>query len=142
MLYNLHPLSSKCRLFRTATLFGFCITHILNTGCAKIWKKKSVAKRLNLISFMMIPSPHALSVAIFTSNFLIISPAKIKLLVWKTTYTSKPSSVLLQINVSTNVNHLRNMSMWTTQCKTSRYHKLLTVCNINWRKFRRTLSPI
>ena len=21
-------------------MFGFCITHILNTGCAKIWKKK------------------------------------------------------------------------------------------------------
>ena len=45
MLYNLHFLSSKCRLFHNATLFGFCITHILNTGCAKIWKK-SVAKRL------------------------------------------------------------------------------------------------
>ena len=38
--------SSKCRLFHNATLFGFCITHILNTGCAKNWKKKSVAKRL------------------------------------------------------------------------------------------------
>ena len=37
---------SKCRLLHNATLFGFCITHILNTGCAKIWKKKSVAKRL------------------------------------------------------------------------------------------------
>jgi hypothetical protein len=49
MLYNLHFFSSKCRLFHNATLFGFCITHILNTGCAKIWKKKkkSVAKRLN-----------------------------------------------------------------------------------------------
>ena len=46
MLYNLHFFSSKCRLFLNATLFGFCITHILNTGCAKIWKKKSVAKRL------------------------------------------------------------------------------------------------
>ena len=41
MLYNLpFFLSSKCRLFHNATLFGFCITHILNTGCAKIWKKK------------------------------------------------------------------------------------------------------
>ena len=39
MLYNLHLFSSKCRLFNNATLFGFCITHILNTGCAKIWKK-------------------------------------------------------------------------------------------------------
>ena len=39
MLYNLHFFSSKCRLFHNATLFGFCITHILNTGCAKILKK-------------------------------------------------------------------------------------------------------
>jgi hypothetical protein len=39
-------LSSKCRLFHNAKLFGFCITHILNTGCANILKK-SVAKRLN-----------------------------------------------------------------------------------------------
>ena len=48
MLYNLHFFSSKYRLFHNATLFGFCITHILNTGCAKIRKKKSVAKRLML----------------------------------------------------------------------------------------------
>ena len=40
MLYNLHFFCSKCRLFHNATLFGFCITHILNTGCAKIWKEK------------------------------------------------------------------------------------------------------
>ena len=46
MLYNLNFFSSKCRLFHNATLFGFCITHILNTGCAKIGKKKSIAKRL------------------------------------------------------------------------------------------------
>ena len=39
MLYNLHFFSSKCRLFHNATLFGFCITHIANTGCAKIKKK-------------------------------------------------------------------------------------------------------
>ena len=39
MLYNLHFFSSKCRLFHNATLFGFCITYILNTGCAKIWNK-------------------------------------------------------------------------------------------------------
>jgi hypothetical protein len=39
MLYNLHFFSSKCRLFHNATLFGFCITHILNTECAKIKKK-------------------------------------------------------------------------------------------------------
>jgi hypothetical protein len=47
MLYNLHFFSSKCRLFHNATLFGFCITHILNTGCAKFEKIKSVTKRLN-----------------------------------------------------------------------------------------------
>ena len=39
MLYNLHFFPSKFRLFHNATLFGFCITHILNTECAKIWKK-------------------------------------------------------------------------------------------------------
>ena len=39
MLYNLCFSPSKCRLFHNSTLFGFCITHILNTGCAKIWKK-------------------------------------------------------------------------------------------------------
>ena len=38
MLYNLHFFSSKCRLFHNATLFGFYITHILNTDCAKILK--------------------------------------------------------------------------------------------------------
>ena len=51
MLYNLHFFSSKCRLFHNATLFGFCITHILNTGCAKIKKKKSVAERLIHFAF-------------------------------------------------------------------------------------------
>ena len=39
MLYNLHFFPSKYRLFYYATLFGFWITRILNTECAKIWKK-------------------------------------------------------------------------------------------------------
>ena len=41
MLYNLRFffLSSKCRLFHNATLFGFCITLILNTGVLKFGKK-------------------------------------------------------------------------------------------------------
>ena len=39
MLYNLHFFSSKCRLFHNATLFVFCITHILNTGVLKFEKK-------------------------------------------------------------------------------------------------------
>ena len=52
MLYNLHFfLSSKCRLFHNATLFGFCITYILNTVCAKIWKKIR-RQKVNLWSFI------------------------------------------------------------------------------------------
>ena len=48
MLHNLHFFSSKCRLFHDATLFGFCITHILNTECAKIWKKKIRRQKVKL----------------------------------------------------------------------------------------------
>jgi hypothetical protein len=45
MLHNLRLfLSSKCRLFHNATLFGSCIIHILNTECAKIYKKIQVPK--------------------------------------------------------------------------------------------------
>ena len=29
-------------------MFGFCITHILNTGCAKIWKKKVRRQKVKL----------------------------------------------------------------------------------------------
>ena len=54
MLYNLHFFSSKCRLFHNATLFGFCITHILNTGVLKFKKKKSVAKRLNRTKYVSV----------------------------------------------------------------------------------------
>ena len=49
MLYNLYFFSSKCRLFYNATWFGFCITHILNTGCAKIWKKKIRRQKVNFL---------------------------------------------------------------------------------------------
>ena len=48
MLYNLHFFSSKCRLFHNATLFGFCITHILK------FEKKSVAKRLISLLFQSV----------------------------------------------------------------------------------------
>ena len=50
MLYNLHFFSSKCCFFHNATLFGFCIIHILNTGVL-IFGKKSVAKRLSYPQF-------------------------------------------------------------------------------------------
>ncbi len=46
MLYNLHVSLFKMPFFHNAILFGFCITHILNTGVLK-FEKKSVAKRLN-----------------------------------------------------------------------------------------------
>ena len=48
MLYNLRffSLSSKCSLFHNANLFGFCIIHIIYTGCAKIKKNNSGTKRL------------------------------------------------------------------------------------------------
>jgi hypothetical protein len=49
MLHNLRFFSSKCLLFHNATLFGFCIIHILNTGCAKNWKKKFGAKWLTIL---------------------------------------------------------------------------------------------
>ena len=39
MLYNLHFFPFKMPFISNATLFGFCITHILNTVCAKIKKK-------------------------------------------------------------------------------------------------------
>ena len=50
MLYTLRFFSSKCSLFHNANLFGFCIIHILYTGCAEIKKKNnnSGAKGLNL----------------------------------------------------------------------------------------------
>ena len=48
MVYNLHFFSSKCRLFHNATLFGFCITNILNTGVLKFEEKKFVPKRLKI----------------------------------------------------------------------------------------------
>ena len=76
MLYNLHFFSSKCRLFHNATLFGFCITHILNTGCAKFWKKKSVTKRLIINEFnniLLMVFLYAQSVQIFDTFLIIVN---------------------------------------------------------------------
>ena len=52
MLYNLHFSSSKCCLFHNATLFGFCITHILNTGVLKL-KKKIRRQKVNHIHYLV-----------------------------------------------------------------------------------------
>ena len=38
-LYCPYFFSSKCSLFHNANLSGFCIIHILHTGCAEIKKK-------------------------------------------------------------------------------------------------------
>ena len=47
MLYTLRFFSSsKCSLFHNSNVFGFYIIHILYTGCAKIKKNNSGAKRL------------------------------------------------------------------------------------------------
>ena len=45
MVYSL-VFSSKCSLFHNSNVFGSCIIHILYTGCAKIKKNNSGAKRL------------------------------------------------------------------------------------------------
>jgi len=47
MVYTLRFFSLKCSLFHNSNLFGYCIIHILYTGCAKIKKNNSGAKRLN-----------------------------------------------------------------------------------------------
>jgi len=46
MVYTLRFFSSKCNLFHNSNIFGSCIIHILYTGCAKIKKNNSGAKRL------------------------------------------------------------------------------------------------
>ena len=66
MLYNLHFFSSKCLLFHNATLFGFCITHILNTECAKIWKKIRRQKvKLNLNKVLHSQGPECSCLSLF-----------------------------------------------------------------------------
>jgi len=48
MVYTLRFFfSSVCSLFHNSNVFGSCIIHILYTGCAKIKKNNSSAKRLN-----------------------------------------------------------------------------------------------
>jgi len=46
MVNNLVFFSSKCSLFHNSNIFGSRIIHILHTGCAKIKKNNSSAKRL------------------------------------------------------------------------------------------------
>jgi len=46
MVYTLGFFFSKCSLFHNSNVFGNFIIHILYTGCAKIKKNNSGAKRL------------------------------------------------------------------------------------------------
>ena len=47
MVYTLRFFPSKCSLFNNSNVFCSCVIHILYTGCAKIKKNSSGAKRLN-----------------------------------------------------------------------------------------------
>jgi hypothetical protein len=46
MVYTVRFFSSKCILFHNSNAFGSCIIQILYTGCDKIKKNNSGAKRL------------------------------------------------------------------------------------------------
>jgi len=51
MVYTLRFFfSSKCNWFHNSNVFGSCLFHILYTGCAKIKKKNSCARRLMWLS--------------------------------------------------------------------------------------------
>ena len=52
MVYTLRFFSSKCNLFHNSSVFGSCIIHILYTGCAKIKKNNSGAKRLSKLKMI------------------------------------------------------------------------------------------
>jgi len=45
-VYTLRFFSSKWSLFYNSNVFGSCIIHILYTGCAKIKKNNSGARKL------------------------------------------------------------------------------------------------
>jgi len=49
--------SSKCSLFHNSNIFGSCIIHILYTGCAKIKKNNSGAKRLRSLIIQCSKTP-------------------------------------------------------------------------------------
>ena len=61
MVYTLRFFfSSKCSLFHNSNLFGSSIIHILYTGCAKIKKNNSGAKRLITLEILLISWKSAL----------------------------------------------------------------------------------
>ena len=77
-------LSSRCRLFHNAIFFGSCNTHILNTGCAKIFKENSGAKGLKhifrvpiYVSLYNCRSTSAMIMMMMMLNYLRVKELKI-----------------------------------------------------------------
>jgi hypothetical protein len=56
-IYSPFLSSSKCSLFHNSNVFGSCVIHILYTGCAKIKKNNSSAKRLSRSTYLWLNSP-------------------------------------------------------------------------------------
>ena len=52
MVYTLRFFSTICSLFHNSNVFGSCIIHILNTGCAK--NKKKQFQRQNVSTFIVL----------------------------------------------------------------------------------------
>jgi len=61
MVYTLLFFPSKCSSFHNSNAFGSSIIHILYTGCAKIKKNNSGAKRLTGL-YEMIPQDSPLEI--------------------------------------------------------------------------------
>ena len=64
-------LSLKCSLFHNSNVFGSCIIHILYTGCAKIKKNNSGAKRLikDEVNYMFRPN---VAIIRFSSESMVV----------------------------------------------------------------------
>ena len=74
MVYTLSFFSSKCSLFHKSNLFGSCIIHILYTGCAKIKKNNSSARRLTFCGHdLFLPIPFIRCLQLTVSNRVILT---------------------------------------------------------------------
>jgi len=70
-IYSPFFFSSKCSLFHNSNVFGLCFIHILYTGCAKIYKNNSGAKRL-INSYVLIRHRNILTIGNPIFFFLIL----------------------------------------------------------------------
>jgi len=60
MVYTLRFFSSKCSLFHNSNVFGYCIIHILYTGCAKIKKKQFRHQKFKVHNVAVLMESHGL----------------------------------------------------------------------------------